>query len=187
MPFSSKKKAGTAREADSEAIPISTPRYFLTLHIDPGAPGPQFSLFHQIVWAPGAPGTSHRILLTRITFRAQIDGVTETPSIAQMKPQTRHYIERGQIFVNFKYLIKGYDDSMIICHVSSWISIGAELFSRERFIPGASSRRNLIRIRNRIIVQLHYSDFEVHYYALGPSIPLRLWGVMSSKYLYRIQ
>ena len=102
MPFSLKNIDMTVREADPEALQISTPRYFLTHHIDPGAPEPQFSLFPQIVWGSGAPGSSHRILLTRITFRAQIDGVTETPSIAQMIPQTRHFIERDQIFCKFQ-------------------------------------------------------------------------------------
>jgi len=28
--------------------------------------------------------------------------VTETPTVAQMTPQTRHYIERGRILANFK-------------------------------------------------------------------------------------
>ena len=110
MPFSSTKKAESAREADPEALPISTPRYFLTLHIDPCAPASQFSLFTQVVWAAGAQGSSHRILLIRFIFRAHIAGVTETPTIAQMTPQTNHYVERRLVFINFKYLIKGYDD-----------------------------------------------------------------------------
>ena len=137
MPFSSKKKAVTAREADPEAIPISTPRYFLTLHIDPCAPGPQFSLFTQVVWAPGAQGSLHRIILTRVSFRAQIDGVSDTPSVAQMMPQTRHYVDSRLVFDVFKVIFKDHAGFTRVYDVSSWKSVGAQLFSRNWFVPGA--------------------------------------------------
>jgi hypothetical protein len=95
------KKAVSVREADPEVIPISTPRYFLTLHIDPGAPAAQVSLFTKVVWAAGAPGSSHRVILTLLTFRAQIDGVSVHPTVTQMMPQTRHYVNLSLVFVKF--------------------------------------------------------------------------------------
>ena len=137
MPFSSKKKVGTAGEVDQEALPISTPRYFFTLYIDPGAPASVNSFLSEVLWAAGAPGSSHRILLTQVTFRAQIDGVTESPTVAQMPPQTRHYVDRRLIFNRFKALFKDHAEFTRIYDVSSWKSHGAELFSRKWFVPGA--------------------------------------------------
>ena len=101
MPFSSKKKAVSVREVDPEVIPISTPRYFLTLHIDPGAPGTHFRLFFKVVCVPGAPGSSHRVILTLLTFRVHIDGVSVHPTVIQMVPQTRHYVNLSLVFVKF--------------------------------------------------------------------------------------
>ena len=79
MPFSSKKKAVSVREVDPEVTPISTPRYFLTLLIVACAPGTQFSLFLQVVYVPGAQATTHRVILTLLTFRAHIEGVSIPP------------------------------------------------------------------------------------------------------------
>ena len=95
------KKAVSVREVDPEVIPISIPRYFLTLHIDPGAPAAQVSLFTKVVWAAGAPGSSHRVVLTQVTFRGQIDGERETPTVTQMLPQTRYYVNLSLAFVKF--------------------------------------------------------------------------------------
>ena len=131
MPFSSKKKAVTVREADPKALQISTPRYFLTLHIDPCAPAAQFRLFNQVVWAAGAQGSLHRILLTRVTFRAQIEGVRMHPTVTQMMPQTRHYVDRRLIFDKFEDMFEDYYDFTKIYHVNCWKSIEAELFSRK--------------------------------------------------------
>ena len=68
---------------------------------------------------------------------AQIDGVTETPSIAQLMPQTRHYIESGQIFVNFKEHFQDYQGFTKLYGLHCCDSIGAEFFSKKWFVPGA--------------------------------------------------
>ena len=106
MPFSSSKRAVTVREADPEALPISTPRYFSTLHMVAGAPAPQDRSFLLLFWSAGAPATTHRVVLTSLTFRAQIEGVSVHPTVTQMMPQTRHYVDQRLFLINLKICSK---------------------------------------------------------------------------------
>ena len=136
MPFSSKKNAGTAGEADPEVLPISTPRYFLTQHIVACAPLIEYVSWSLFDCIRGAQATTHSIILIRVTFRGQFDGVRETPTVAQNLPQSRHYVDRRLIFDRFEIHFKDYAEFTRIYDVSSWKALGAELFSRKWFVPG---------------------------------------------------
>ena len=118
MPFSSKNKAVSVREVDPEVIPISTPRYFLTLLIVARAPAAQVILFTEVVWAAGARATTHRVVLTSLTFRAQIEGVSVHPTVTRMMPQTRHYVDRRRNCNKFEDMFEDYDDFTRICDVN---------------------------------------------------------------------
>ena len=59
------------------------------------------------------------------------------PTVTQMMPQTRHYVDRCLIFDKFDDMFKDYDDFTRICDVNFWKSIGAEFFSKKWFVPGA--------------------------------------------------
>ena len=52
-------------------------------------------------------------------------------------PQTRHYIERGQIFAKFKECFKDNNEFVKLYGLHCCESIGAEFFSKKRFVPGA--------------------------------------------------
>jgi hypothetical protein len=54
-----------------------------------------------------------------------------------MMPQTRHYVDRRLFFVKLEDMFEDYDDFARSCDVNCWKSIGAELFSRKLFVPGA--------------------------------------------------
>jgi len=54
-----------------------------------------------------------------------------------MMPQTRHYIESGQIFVNFKEHFQNYHEFTKLNGLHCCDSIGAEFFSKKWFVPGA--------------------------------------------------
>jgi hypothetical protein len=73
--------------------------------------------------------------------------MTETHTIAQMMPQTRHYVDRRLNFDKFDDMFFYYDDFTKIHDFNCWKSIGAELFSRKWFVPGAFSRRILISFK----------------------------------------
>ena len=155
MPFFPKKKAVSDREVDPVDTPISTPRYFLTQHIVACAPLIEYISWGLFDCVSGAQATTHRIILTQVTFRGQIDGVLETPSMTQMLPQTRHYVNLSLVFAKFQILFKDHAEFTKTYDVSSWKSIGAELFSRKWFVPGAlfSSRPHQLSWK----MQLHYS------------------------------
>ena len=59
------------------------------------------------------------------------------PTVTQMMPQTRHYVDRRLIFDKFEDMFEDYDDFTKTFDVNGWKSIGAELFSRKWFVPGA--------------------------------------------------
>ena len=59
------------------------------------------------------------------------------PTVTQMMPQTRHYVDRRLIFNKFVDIFEDYDDFTKTCDVNCWKSIGAEVFSRKWFVPGA--------------------------------------------------
>ena len=88
----------TVREVDTEAILISTPRYFSTLHIVARAPLIEYVSLGLFYFISGARATTHRVVLTVLTFRAQIEGVSVHPTVTQMRPQTRHYVDRHLFF-----------------------------------------------------------------------------------------
>ena len=54
-----------------------------------------------------------------------------------MMPQTRHNVERGLIYENYKIYFKDFDEFTRICDVNCCDSIGAEFFSKKWFVPGA--------------------------------------------------
>jgi len=54
-----------------------------------------------------------------------------------MLPQTRHYVNLSLVFAKFQILFKDHAEFTKTYDVSSWKSIGAELFSRKWFVPGA--------------------------------------------------
>ena len=58
-------------------------------------------------------------------------------TVTQMMPQTRHYIERGQIFANFKEHFKDNNEFTKLDGLHCCESIGAEVFSKKWFVPGA--------------------------------------------------
>ena len=148
MPYSSTKKAVSVREVDPEALPISTPRYFLTLHIVARAPAPQNRWWLLMFCSAGARATTHRVVLTSLAFRAQIEGVRMHPTVTQMMPQTRHYVDRCLIFDKFDDMFKDYNDFTKICDVNFWKSIGAEFFFlRNGLCLVPSSRRILTSLK----------------------------------------
>ena len=59
------------------------------------------------------------------------------PTVTQMIPQTRHYVDRRLIFDKVEVIIEDYDAFTRIYDINCWKSIGAELFSRKWFVPGA--------------------------------------------------
>ena len=78
------------------------------------------------------------------------------PTVTQMMPQTRHYVDRRLIFDKFDDMFKDYDDFTRICDINCWKSIGAELFRENCLCLVASSRRTLIRFKvlNQYLAQL---------------------------------
>ena len=60
-----------------------------------------------------------------------------TPTTAQMIPQTRHYTDRSIIFDHFKDLFYDFEEFVKLNIVPAWKSMGAEIFSREWYVPGA--------------------------------------------------
>ena len=94
-------------------------------------------MFRLVVWDSGARATTHRVVLTSLTFRTQIEGVSVLPTVTQMMPQTRHYVDRRLIFNKFEDMFKDYDDFTRICDVNCLKSIGADFFSKKWFVPGA--------------------------------------------------
>ena len=54
-----------------------------------------------------------------------------------MRPQTRHYIERTIIFERFKDYFSSHDDFMKKDGVPMWKLLGAEIYSRKWYLPGA--------------------------------------------------
>ena len=66
-----------------------------------------------------------------------MESVSVHPTVTHMMPQTRHYVDRRLFFDNFGDMFEDYDDFTKTCDVNSWKSIGAELFSRKWFVPGA--------------------------------------------------
>ena len=54
-----------------------------------------------------------------------------------MLPQTRHYVNLSLAFVKLRVLFKDHAEFTKTYDVSSWKSLGAELFSRKLFVPGA--------------------------------------------------
>ena len=57
--------------------------------------------------------------------------------MAQMIPQTRHYTDRSIIFDHFKDLFYDFEEFVKLNIVPAWKSMGAEIFSREWYVPGA--------------------------------------------------
>jgi hypothetical protein len=54
-----------------------------------------------------------------------------------MMPQTRHYVDRRLIFNKFEDMFKGHAEFTRVNTISSWKSLGAQLFSRNWFVSGA--------------------------------------------------
>ena len=82
------------------------------------------------------------------------------PTVTQMMPQTRHYVDRRLIFDNFEDMFEDYDDFTKIYDVNCWKSIGAEFFSKKWFVPGAlfsahPYQLKLSRVNFSLIEHLH--------------------------------
>ena len=58
------------------------------------------------------------VVLTSLTFRAQIEGVSVHPTVTQMMPQTRHYVDRRLIFDKFEDMFDDNVEFTRICGVN---------------------------------------------------------------------
>ena len=73
-----------------------------------------------------------------------------TPTVAQMRPQSRHYTDRALIFERFKEHLSSFDDFMKVHCVSSWKLMDAVFFSKKWYLPGSFFRNAPCQLKDAV-------------------------------------